>query len=188
MKKAGEYSGEPILTSPGEASDPPSGQTSDTPRTDAKEFTGQYEWAEDNTPLLDCVESSFARALERELAAANSRIKELEERNDWLEGQREIAIQERDNAHKESRELLKSPLPQETPEANSQMAAEFVGMKNLRNKLKEYEDTLAEIDEVLYGELRPLSYIPDRALSIRTIIDLSRQQRLPISDAPISEP
>lgn len=33
-------------------------------------------------------------------------IAEFEQRVDWLEGQREIAIQERDNAHNESRELL----------------------------------------------------------------------------------
>lgn len=42
----------------------------------------------------------------RALAAAQRKIAELEERNSWLEGQREVAIQERDNAHNESRELL----------------------------------------------------------------------------------
>ena len=41
---------------------------SDTPRTDAEEFTGQAEWAEDNSPLLGCVLAEFSRTLERELA------------------------------------------------------------------------------------------------------------------------
>jgi len=40
---------------------------SDTPRTDTVCFVGQCVWAEDNAPLLTCVEANFARQLEREL-------------------------------------------------------------------------------------------------------------------------
>lgn len=37
----------------------------DTNWTDAREFVGQAEWAEDNAPLLGCVEATYARRLER---------------------------------------------------------------------------------------------------------------------------
>lgn len=45
---------------------PPAKQmNTDTPWTNTKEFIGQAEWAEDNAPLLGCVEATYARRLER---------------------------------------------------------------------------------------------------------------------------
>jgi hypothetical protein len=40
-----------------------------TPRTDAKRYDGQAEWAEDNAMIRDCVDADFARTLERENTA-----------------------------------------------------------------------------------------------------------------------
>lgn len=48
---------------------------SDTPRTDEKDYYNDCIWG---------VNSSFARQLERELNAANDRIKRLEEAGDEL--------------------------------------------------------------------------------------------------------
>lgn len=45
-----------------------------TPRTDA-----ETQWAEWNGNEFQCVEASFARALERELNAANARLKKYDE-------------------------------------------------------------------------------------------------------------
>jgi uncharacterized protein YdcH (DUF465 family) len=54
---------------------------SDTPRTDAEEYESQDE------PItkLGSVDAEFARTLERELNAANERIKRLEEAGDEME-------------------------------------------------------------------------------------------------------
>ena len=48
---------------------------SDTPRTDAEEYESQDE----PVVKLGAVDADFARQLERELNAANDRIKQLEE-------------------------------------------------------------------------------------------------------------
>lgn len=53
-----------------DASNPPptsEPEAGETPETDARAFSGQAEWAEDNAPLLDCVEAEFARTLEKHL-------------------------------------------------------------------------------------------------------------------------
>lgn len=54
---------------------------SDTPRTDAEEYT-----QDDSVPPepLGLVDASFARALERELTSAQSKIKRLEDAGDEL--------------------------------------------------------------------------------------------------------
>jgi uncharacterized protein YdcH (DUF465 family) len=56
----------------------PTKMISDTPRTDAEEYESQDE------PItkLGSVDAEFARTLERELNAANERIKRLEEGGD----------------------------------------------------------------------------------------------------------
>jgi hypothetical protein len=51
-----------------------------TPRTDAAEYESQDEPA----AKLGAVDVEFARQLERELNAANDRIKQLEEENDSM--------------------------------------------------------------------------------------------------------
>ena len=58
----------------------PTKMISDTPRTDAEEYESQDE------PItkLGSVDAEFARTLERELHAANERIKRLEEAGDAL--------------------------------------------------------------------------------------------------------
>ena len=53
---------------------------SDTPRTDAAEYESQDEPVE----KLGAVDVDFARQLERELNAANERIKRLEEAGDAM--------------------------------------------------------------------------------------------------------
>ena len=54
---------------------------SDTPRTDAAEYESQDE----PVAKLGAVDVYFARTLERELNAANDRIKRLEEAGDRLQ-------------------------------------------------------------------------------------------------------
>lgn len=68
-------------------------------------LTEMDEWAY-NFPgeLASCPEA--ASVLAKHFPDQSDEIADLRERNDWLEGQREIAITERNNAHKESRELL----------------------------------------------------------------------------------
>lgn len=53
---------------------------SDTPKTDANE-SHAYEFDDDMQPVVD---SRFARTLERELTAANDKIRRLEEALKWI--------------------------------------------------------------------------------------------------------
>ena len=62
---------------------------SDTPRTDVEDVIWQRDYNNhrecDWPPITDVVSSDFARQLERELNAANERIKKLIEAGDLLE-------------------------------------------------------------------------------------------------------
>lgn len=84
------------------------------------ESTDSSAYIECENPNCDCgVNTKLFAPVAAAVAAWNKRadqsaevdrlwaeLKEARERIDWLEGQREVAIQERDNAHAESRELL----------------------------------------------------------------------------------
>jgi len=74
---------------------------SDTPRTDAA-------WKPDGGDGYPTVDVDFARYLERELNAANDRIKRLEEAGDVLAGKHLLAVNIYDNAKKHVAEWHKA--------------------------------------------------------------------------------